>query len=136
MEQNGYFTLLVVDSNKNFRESAQLYLQANNLVERVDTVSGIDEALFAAGRLQPDFILVDSSFLLEKGSFIYELRNIKRLIPEVRIIVLTLFRDHLGCADLPEAELINEFVSKENFAGRLETIISRELERKSGFLKK
>ena len=57
----------------------------------VGEAGGSEDALYKASHLKPDVILMD--FLMTEGSGIWTLRYIKKVLPKIRIIIVTTAED-------------------------------------------
>lgn len=106
-------TLLLVDDNPTFLRILKSYLDENYLEEVlvVGTASDGNEALAKATELRPDVILLDLAMPGLTG--LNAIPHLRRLMPEVGIIVLTVLSTN-GYREAAIAAGADEFVPKAN----------------------
>ena len=106
-------TLLLVDDNPTFLRILKSYLDENYLEEVlvVGTASDGNEALAKATELRPDVILLDLAMPGLTG--LNAIPHLRRLMPEVGIIVLTVLSAN-GYREAAIAAGADEFVPKAN----------------------
>jgi DNA-binding NarL/FixJ family response regulator len=105
--------LLLVDDNPTFLRILKSYLDENYLEEVlvVGTASDGNEALAKATELRPDVILLDLAMPGLTG--LNAIPHLRRLMPEVGIIVLTVLSAN-GYREAAIAAGADEFVPKAN----------------------
>jgi len=80
--------VLIVDDHTILRAGLRMLLNAHPDIEVVGEASDGNQAVVSAQRLQPDVILMDIA--MPECNGIEATRQIKRLIPETRVLVLTM----------------------------------------------
>ncbi|MFQ5613807.1 MAG: response regulator [Anaerolineae bacterium] len=80
--------VLIVDDHYFVRKGIRMFLETEPDIEVVGEAEDGNEALRQTQRLQPDVILMDLS--MPKGDGLQAIAAIKRLLPTVKIIVLTM----------------------------------------------
>jgi two-component system response regulator NreC len=80
--------VLIVDDHTILRAGLRMLLNAHPDIEVVGEASDGNQAILSAQRLQPDVILMDIA--MPECNGIEATRQIKRLIPETRVLVLTM----------------------------------------------
>ncbi len=80
--------VLIVDDHTILRAGLRMLLNAHPDIEVVGEASDGNQAIMSAQRLQPDVILMDIA--MPECNGIEATRQIKRLIPETRVLVLTM----------------------------------------------
>jgi two-component system response regulator NreC len=80
--------VLIVDDHTILRAGLRMLLNAHRDIEVIGEASDGSQAISAAQRLQPDVILMDIAMPETNG--IDATREIKRLMPETRVLVLTM----------------------------------------------
>jgi len=81
-------TILIVDDHPFFREGLKSLLARHSEFELVGEAGSGDDGLRKAKRLRPDLVVMDIS--LPDGSGIEVTRNIRELLPETRVVVLSM----------------------------------------------
>ena len=109
----GSTTLLLVDDNPTFLRILKSYLDENYLEEVlvVGTASDGNEALAKATELRPDVILLDLAMPGLTG--LNAIPHLRRLMPEVGIIVLTVLSTN-GYREAAISAGADDFVPKAN----------------------
>jgi len=80
--------VLIVDDHTILRAGLRMLLNAHPDIEVVGEASDGNQAVLSAQRLQPDVILMDIA--MPECNGIEATRQIKRLLPETRVLVLTM----------------------------------------------
>jgi DNA-binding NarL/FixJ family response regulator len=88
---NSPIRLLVVDDHKIVREGLVSLLSEQHDIEVVGEAGNGREAISLASRLQPDVVIMDISMPLMSGD--EATRQIKNLMPDIRIIALSMFEE-------------------------------------------
>ena len=83
--------ILIADDHGVLRAGLRALLSAEPELEVVDEASNGNEALSLAGKLQPDLILLDIS-MPDLGG-IEVTRRLKEMLPDVRVLILTVHED-------------------------------------------
>ena len=83
--------LLIVDDRAPVRKRIIQLLAPVSWIDVVGEAGGSENALYQASHLKPDVILMD--FMMTEGSGIWTLRYIKKVLPKIRIIVVTSAED-------------------------------------------
>lgn len=83
--------ILIADDHGVLRAGLRALLSAESELEVVDEASSGNEALILAGELQPDLILLDIS-MPDLGG-IEVTRRLKEMLPNVRVLILTVHED-------------------------------------------
>jgi DNA-binding NarL/FixJ family response regulator len=83
--------VLVVDDHAVVREGLRTFLELQEGIEVIGEAGDGAEALRAAERLRPDVILMD--LVMPKLDGVGAMRELRRRLPESRVIVLTSFDD-------------------------------------------
>ena len=83
--------ILIADDHGVLRAGLRALLSAESELEVVDEASSGNEALTLAGELQPDLILLDIS-MPDLGG-IEVTRRLKEMLPNVRVLILTVHED-------------------------------------------
>jgi DNA-binding NarL/FixJ family response regulator len=81
-------TVLIVDDHPFFREGLKSLLARHSGFELIGEAGNADEGLRKAKELSPDLVLMDIS--LPNGSGIEATRNILSLLPETRVVILSM----------------------------------------------
>jgi DNA-binding NarL/FixJ family response regulator len=89
--ENNVITIMVVDDHQVMREGMRRILETDKSLKFIGEATNGKEAVEMAKRLDPDVITMDIRMPLMDG--IAATREIKRLMPDAIIIVLTLFAD-------------------------------------------
>lgn len=101
--------VLVVDDSAVLRTVVSSYLDDEDDLHVVGSVSTGDEAVLSAGRLRPDVILLDQ--LMPGGTGLEVLPRLRSLSPDARIVVFS-------CADDVRSDALrlgaDDFVGKES----------------------
>lgn len=87
----GRITVLLVDDHAVVREGLRTFLELQEGIEVVGEAADGEEALGLAERLRPDVILMD--LVMPKLDGVGAMRELRRRLPEIRVIVLTSFSD-------------------------------------------
>jgi two-component system response regulator NreC len=87
-EQTDKIHVLIVDDHTILRAGLRMLLNAHPDIEVVGEASDGNQAVVSAQRLQPDVILMDIA--MPECNGIEATRQIKRLTPETRVLVLTM----------------------------------------------
>jgi two-component system response regulator NreC len=87
-EQAEKILVLIVDDHTILRAGLRMLLNAHPDIEVVGEASDGNQAVVSAQRLQPDVILMDIA--MPECNGIEATRQIKRLMPETRVLVLTM----------------------------------------------
>ncbi|MFH1672775.1 MAG: response regulator transcription factor [Pseudomonadota bacterium] len=82
-------TVLIVDDHPFFREGLKSLLARHSGFELIGEAGNADEGLRKAKELSPDLVLMDIS--LPNGSGIEATRNILSLLPETRVVILSMY---------------------------------------------
>ena len=93
--------VLLVDDHELVRTGIRRILEESSDIEVIGEASGGDEALKAARKLEPDVVLMDVNMPGMGG--IEATRRMVRLLPEVKVIALTVLDDDPFPARLNEA---------------------------------
>jgi NarL family two-component system response regulator LiaR len=83
--------LLIVDDHIIVRKGILMFLNTEPFIDIVGEAEGGQEAIERACCLQPDVILMD--LVMPQGDGIQAIAELKRCLPEAKIIVLTTFKD-------------------------------------------
>jgi two-component system response regulator NreC len=83
--------ILIADDHGVLRAGLRALLSAESELEVVDEASNGNEALSKADELQPDVILLDIS--MPGASGIEVTRRLKEMLPETRVLILTVHED-------------------------------------------
>jgi NarL family two-component system response regulator LiaR len=83
--------VLIVDDHAVVRKGIQMFLGTEPSIQLVGEAGDGQEAVCKAKSLQPDVILMD--LVMPQGNGIQAIAKIKRCVPNVKIIVLTTFKD-------------------------------------------
>jgi NarL family two-component system response regulator LiaR len=86
-----YTRVLIVDDHAVVRKGIQMFLATEPSIQVVGEAGDGREAVRKATNLQPDVILMD--LVMPQGNGIQAIAKIKRRVPNVKIIVLTTFKD-------------------------------------------
>jgi NarL family two-component system response regulator LiaR len=86
-----YTRVLIVDDHAVVRKGIQMFLATEPSIQVVGEAGDGQEAIRKAKNLQPDVILMD--LVMPQGNGIQAIAKIKRRVPNVKIIVLTTFKD-------------------------------------------
>ena len=81
-------TVLIVDDHPFFREGLKSLLARHSEFEVIGEAGNCDEGLRKARELGPDLVVMDIS--LPNGSGIEVTRNIRELLPETRVVILSM----------------------------------------------
>jgi two-component system response regulator NreC len=87
-EETGKIRVLIVDDHTILRAGLRMLLNAHPDLEVVGEASDGNEAVASAQRMQPDVILMDIA--MPECNGIEATRQIKRLMPDTRVLVLTM----------------------------------------------
>jgi two-component system response regulator NreC len=87
-ERTDKIHVLIVDDHTILRAGLRMLLNAHPDIEVVGEASDGNQAVLSAQRLQPDVILMDIA--MPECNGIEATRQIKRLLPETRVLVLTM----------------------------------------------
>jgi len=85
--------VLIVDDHPAVRKGIQMFLSTDPCVQVVGEAENGQDALCQAMNQDPDVIVID--LLMPGGAGVEAIAKIKRCIPDVKIIVLTMFSDEL-----------------------------------------
>jgi two-component system chemotaxis response regulator CheY len=88
---NKNINVLIVDDNDMIRETLRVILRSEGYSVIGEAMDG-DHAVEMAEKLKPDLILLD--VLMPKVSGIEALRNIRLVMPHVKILMVTANKDH------------------------------------------
>lgn len=83
--------LLVVDDHVLFREGLVSLINRQEDLQVVGEAGSVEEAIYLAAELQPDMVLMD--FNLPDGTGLDATRSIIQMLPEVKIVFLTIYDD-------------------------------------------
>lgn len=81
--------VLIADDHAVVREGLRAFLELQDGIAIVGEVADGEEALAAAARLRPDVVLMD--LVMPKLDGVGAMRELRRLLPSVRVLVLTSF---------------------------------------------
>ncbi len=87
-QETGKIRVLIVDDHTILRAGLRMMLNAQPDIEVVGEASDGHQAVIAAQRLQPDVILMDIT--MPECNGIEATRQVKRLLPDMRVLVLTM----------------------------------------------
>ena len=90
--QNKAVNILIVDDHALFRQGLRRILESLNQVTVVGEASDGNEAVQLARETNPDIILMDVSMPHLNG--LEATQRIKRILPDIRIILLTMYEDN------------------------------------------
>ncbi len=117
--------ILIIDPHNYFSQAAAKFLLAGNKVAEVKTAGCAAEALKVAELLKPDLLLIDDCLLPEKLKGSELLSKIRQILPEAKIVIMSLYpksNDPVflpGCVHNPV-----HWVSKQDFAVELPPFIN------------
>ncbi len=118
-------SLLIIDTNADFRKAAQRFLASSKEIQVVETAGTVQEAQEAAEMIRPDLILIELKILNSYGLSLCH--KLKAAMPGVIIIGLTLFSSGLsgpGYWGNRDVEVIfsdvDVIISKDHFAENVE----------------
>ena len=83
--------ILIADDHEGFREEVTHYLRMQKGVEVVGRADNGKEAVFQAGMLHPDLVLMDISMPLMSG--LEAARQIKEHAPEIKVVFVTIHEE-------------------------------------------
>lgn len=110
------FSLLLVDTNREFSKAARRYLARRKEIKAVEIAGSIQEALEMAEMLKPDLVLIELQIVESLDPTLC--RSLKAAAPGTIIVGLTLF-----CSGLhhpgPWSRGVDGIISKEHFAESL-----------------
>jgi DNA-binding NarL/FixJ family response regulator len=86
--------VLIVDDQIVARKGIQMFLSTDPSIQIVGEAENGQDAVRQAKSLQPDVILMD--LLMPEGAGIEAIAEIKRFIPDVKVVVLTMSGDEIG----------------------------------------
>ena len=107
--------LLIIDPNLHFSRAASAYLLKFREVKRVDLAADADEAFQIICTSKPDALLIDYTYFLDNSHLPLLCEQIKRILPGILIIALTLYNTDLDDFR-PGSVILNGLVSKQDFA--------------------
>ena len=87
----GRVRTVIVDDNRYFRDALKAALPHCADIDLLGEAPSAREALALVGRTRPDLVLLDIS--LPGGSGLDIIRDLRRLSPHTRILLLTIFED-------------------------------------------
>ena len=90
--QNKAVNILIADDHALFRQGLRRILESLNQVTVVGEASDGNEAVQLARETNPDIILMDVSMPHLNG--LEATQRIKRILPDIRIILLTMYEDN------------------------------------------
>ena len=109
-------TVLIVDDNPNIRGALRAFLRGSTEVKVCGEAADGREAIDTAVAKHPDLILMD--LLMPQMNGVEAAAVLKKLLPEVRIVIFTLYADFVG-KTLAAATGIDLVVSKTGGAAVL-----------------
>lgn len=115
-------TLLLVDDNSFFRRLAERFLANSSEWQLVGSAADAEEALAKAAELRPEVVLLDLNMPSTSGLGL--IPRLRRLLPGVKIIVLTLWESDLY-RQAALAAGANDFVPKSLINSHLPPAIRR-----------
>lgn len=86
--------VLIVDDNFNIRAALRAFVERTLGIQVCDSAKDGVEALKKAEEQRPDLVLMDLSMPVMNG--LEAASAIKKAVPEVRILIFTLYSDNLG----------------------------------------
>ena len=107
---------LIVDDNTPFRKLLRSFLSSEPDIEVVGDASDGDTALNQAKKLLPDLVIMDVS--MKKVNGIEATRRIKKVIPEVKVIILSVY-DLDEYREAAKANDVSSYVLKKNMIHEL-----------------
>jgi two-component system, NarL family, response regulator NreC len=90
-EKEPHLRLMVVDDHKIVREGLVSLISEQHDIDVIGQAGNGREAVALASRLQPDVVIMDVSMPLMSGD--EATRQIKKLLPEIRVIALSMFEE-------------------------------------------
>ena len=84
-------SVLLADDHPAVRKGVQMYFDTEPSIQIVGEAEDCQEAINTAKRLQPNVIVMD--LLMPKGCGVEAITEIRRCLPDVKIIVLTMVSD-------------------------------------------
>lgn len=90
MTQESSIRVLIVDDSTLVREGLRAVLGTHGVARRIQVIGeagSVSEAIGEAKRLKPDIVLLD--IRLPDGSGLTACKEIKRILPETRVLILT-----------------------------------------------
>ena len=124
-------SILLLDNNERFLQSAENFLQGQELIKTVYTTPNDREACRIAEENQPDVILLD--VLMPGQNGIDLIPAFRSASPASKIIMLTLW-DMSGYRDSAKLAGADEFISKKDMADTLLPAIIKVTENQYEFL--
>ncbi len=112
--------MLIVDDNTNFRRNIKDLLKSESNIDVIGEAVDGHEAIHQAEKLMPDMILMDISMPRLNG--IDATRRIKKTLPDLKIIILTLY-DSEEYRKAAYSNGANGFVVKETIYDELMPVI-------------
>jgi len=86
--------VLIVDDQLVARKGIQMFLSTDPSIQIVGEADNGQDAVRQVKSLQPDVILMD--LLMPEGAGIEAIAEIKRFLPDVKVVVLTMSGDEIG----------------------------------------
>jgi two-component system, NarL family, nitrate/nitrite response regulator NarL len=109
----GIIRVLVLDDHVMFAESLSRLLRDETDIDVVATTGNLREAVLAAGREQPDVVVLD--FLLPDCDIALAASELRRAAPDVKLLVVTAYNDHAALVAALDARC-DGFVTKDRAA--------------------
>lgn len=118
--------VLIIDPHNYFSQAAAKFLLAGDKVAAVETVGCAAEALKTADLFRPDLLLLDDCLLSEEFAGSELLSRIRRMLPEVKIVFMSLYPRSNNPAFQPgcRQKQVYEWVSKQDFAAELPPLLN------------
>lgn len=116
--------ILIADDSATARKAIRAYLNQRNLEVCGEAIDGVD-ALEKASELDPALILLDLRMPRMNG--VEAAAALKGLLPNVRIVLLTLYDEILSCKSLLPAIGIDAIVTKPEGFNRLAECVRKLL---------
>ena len=116
IERKNLITVLLVDDSSAFLESTMKTLKRNPFIKIVDVAFSSEDALRAAEKHKPMVILLDVEMPDRSG--IDTIQPLKALLPETKVIILTLF-DNIDYRNTSKSAGADAFITKAQIVREL-----------------